>query len=73
MRLIMKKLFQFLFFTFFIFTLTLTTFSCANIIDALKEAFPPPGKSGENIQDEKEKKEEASNEVKQNLKNLLIA
>ena len=48
----MKKLFQFLFFTFFIFTLTLTTFSCANIIDALKEAFPPPGKSGENIQDE---------------------
>ena len=48
----MKKLFQFLFFTFFIFTLTLTTFSCANIIDALKEAFPPPGKSGENIQNE---------------------
>lgn len=52
MRLIMKKLFQLLFFTFFIFTLTLTTFSCANIIDALKEAFPPPGKSGENIQNE---------------------
>ena len=63
MRLIMKKLFQFLFFTFFIFTLTLTTFSCANIIDALKEAFPPPGKSGENIQDENTEPEKPNDVV----------
>ncbi|MBQ1983915.1 MAG: hypothetical protein II232_04720, partial [Spirochaetaceae bacterium] len=35
-----------------IFTLTLTTFSCANLIDALKDAFPPPGKAGEDIQNE---------------------
>ena len=63
MRLIMKKLFQFLFFTFFIFTLTLTTFSCANIIDALKEAFPPPGKSGENIQDENTETEKPNDVV----------
>ena len=59
----MKKLFQFLFFTFFIFTLTLTTLSCANIIDALKEAFPPPGKSGENIQDENTEPEKPNDVV----------
>ena len=59
----MKKLFQLLFFTFFIFTLTLTTFSCANIIDALKEAFPPPGKSGENIQDENTEPEKPNDVV----------
>lgn len=63
----MKKLFQFLFFTFFIFTLTLTTFSCANIIDALKEAFPPPGKSGENIQNENTEPEKPNTDGNENI------
>lgn len=48
----MKKFLNTFIFCILIFTLTLTTFSCANLIDALKDAFPPPGKAGEDIQNE---------------------
>ena len=48
----MKKFLNTFIFCILIFTFTLTTFSCANLIDALKDAFPPPGKAGEDIQNE---------------------
>ena len=48
----MKKFLNTFIFCILIFTLTLTTFSCANLLDALKDAFPPPGKAGEDIQNE---------------------
>ena len=48
----MKKFLNTFIFCILIFTLTLTTFSCANLIDALKDAFPPPGKAEEDIQNE---------------------
>lgn len=52
LRKIMKKFLNTFIFCILIFTLTLTTFSCANLLDALKDAFPPPGKAGEDIQNE---------------------